>query len=335
MKRQRQSVTVKDVAKMAGVATSTVSLVLNDSPKVRPETKEKVLEAVKKLNYVPNNFAAVLRQGDSLSIGIIVPDMYNPFYWEIVKGLQEQCNECSIPVYVMETKYDVSTEFKQIQRCRSIRVNAFVFIGTENDSEIVKSLSKDSSNKIVFIDKIDPEQKIPYIVIDNYKSNYEAAEYLVKSGCKNIFYVTQSILTSILIQREKGAVDALKNYGLYKEENIIQVDDIYSGKMQSGYKIVDLILEKGIPDGILASSDQLALGILRGLYDHNLRIPEDVLLIGFDNIDSSKYSIPSLTTISQPREEMGKLAFAILTGKEGKGRVLAHEFIIRESVIKI
>lgn len=334
MKRQKQPVTVKDVAKMAGVATSTVSLALNDSPKVRPKTKEKVLEAVKALNYVPNNFAAVLRQGDSLAIGIIVPDMYNPFYWEIVKGIHDRCDACSIPVYVMETKYDLETELKQVTRCRSIRVNAFIFIGTENDTEIIESIKTDSENKIVFIDKVDPSDMIPCIVIDNYKSNYEAAEYLARNGCKNIFYITQSIMTTPLIERQKGAVDALKKYGVFKEENIIHVDDIYSGKMESGFKAVELILERGIPDGILASSDQLALGILRGLYNRNIRIPEDSLLIGFDNIESSKYSIPALATISQPREEMGKLAFDILTGKKTKGQILPYDFIMRESAIK-
>ena len=334
MRGKNETVTVKEVAKMAGVAPSTVSLVLNNSPKVREGTKEKVLEAVKALNYVPNNFAATLRQGSSLAIGIIVPDMYNPFYLEIVKGIQQQCNEEAIPVYVMETKYNLSTEYQQITRCRSIRVNAFVFIGTEKDDELIQSLRNDPVNKIAFIDKIDPENKIPAIIIDNYKSNFEAAEYLVKSGCKNIFYVTQKILTSTLLQRRQGAVDALKKYNLYKEENILQVNDVQTGKMQSGYAIVDSILKQGMPDGILASSDQLALGILRGLHDKKLKVPEDVSLIGFDNIDRSKYSIPSLTTISQPREEMGKLAFAILTGKEERGQVLMHDFIMRESVIK-
>lgn len=339
MDNKSKSVTVKDVANLAKVAPSTVSLVLNNSPRVREETRSKVLKAIKELNYIPNNFAVSLRQSISICVGVIVPSLSNTFYVDIINGLKRRCSEANIPIYISETNHNLKEEENQIQILRGVKANRFVIIGTKGDEHLIEPLT--INNRVVYIDKCDNTGKIPYIMIDNYKSSYDACKYLINKGCKNIYYITQSVMTKPLINRKDGFIKCLKDSGLDYENKVIHTNEVCTNKMESGYLAMKNILESHKPDGIIAASDQIAVGALRLLHEYGVKVPEDISVIGFDNIEISKYSIPTLTTISQPMRQMGELAFSIITseasedqryyGKSDKCFILKHDFIIRES----
>lgn len=331
--------TVKDVAALAGVAPSTVSLVLNNSPKVKKETREKVLEAVKALHYIPNNFAVALRQKQETCMGILVPDLYNPFYLKIVKGIKEKANEYQIPIYISETNYNLDKEKHELDFFRSIRVNAYVFIGTHQDEALVEEMMQTTTSRIVYIDKYDETEKVPYIIMDNYQSGYDAATYLLRNNRKKIRYMTQSILTKPLEERRNGVLDALYEQGIAIDGVSIQINDLSVGKIQAGYDATLSLLQKDVPEAIITSSDQIAFGVMRALYEKGIQVPKEVSIIGFDNIDMSQYCIPALTTISQPCERMGQLAFELLQQPEDNHTILPmcyklkQDLIIRESVI--
>ncbi|MBC8570496.1 LacI family DNA-binding transcriptional regulator [Zongyangia hominis] len=337
--KENKPATIKDVALLAGVAPSTVSLVLNSSDKVRKETRDKVLDAVKKLNYVPNNFAVSLRQSHYICLGVLVPDLYNSFYLEIVKGLRDRCNETGYPIYVSETKNSLAEEERQISYLRSIKVNCFVFIGTgDDDTQLVQNLLMNPNNHVAYADKYDETGTIPHVVIDNYRSAYDAMTCLIQNGCENVYYVTQKVMSAPVQKRMDGVIDAMKQHGIYSENKIVVANDVLLGKLEAGYYAMTSILSKEVPDGVMASSDYLAIGMKRVLSERGLRIPQDVSMIGFDNIDISRYTVPSLSTVNQPREQMGRLTFSLVTDRDATYTaannrfVLQHDFIIRESI---
>lgn len=334
-------VTIKDVAHLAGVAPSTVSLVLNNSEKVREETRNRVLQAVKKLNYVPNNFAVSLRQSHYICLGALVPDLYNPFYLEIVKGLRDRCNEIGYPIYISETKNSLAEEEKQISYLRSIKVNCYVFIGTgDEDADLVQNLLSGQGTRVAYVDKYDHTGTIPHVVIDNYRSAYDAMACLIQNGCRNVYYVTQKVMSAPVQKRLDGVIDAMKKFGVYEDHKIVIANDVLLGKLEAGYYAMNSILSRDMPTGVMASSDYLAIGMKRALSERGVRIPEAVSMVGFDNIDISRYTVPSLSTVNQPREQMGRLAFSLVTDRDtiytaaNNRFVLQHDFIIRESIQK-
>lgn len=332
--KKNNNVTVKDVANLANVAPSTVSLVLNNSPKVTEKTRKKVLKAIKELNYIPNNFAVSLRQKIAICVGIILPDLHNSFYLDIVEGIKYKCDMENIPVYIVETKHCLEEEKHQIQMLRGVKVNRYVFIGTNQDEHLIEPLL--DLYTVIYIDKCDSTDKIPYIMIDNYKSSYDACSYLINKECKNIYYISQSVLTKPLINRKNGIIDALKDNDLPYSNKVINTNEVCFSKMEAGYLAMKYILEIDQPDAIIATSDLVAIGALRFIHEKGLKVPADISIIGFDNIEISKYCIPTLTTISQPMKQMGELAFSLMMNKRDNQQsancfVLKHEFIIRES----
>ncbi len=325
---------IKDVSNMAGVAPSTVSLVINNSPRVSPETRAKVMKAIEALDYMPNSYAASLRQTRKSSYGVLVPDVQNPYYLEIIQGLKAKCESNGIILQISETDYDINKEKQELNYMKSIKVSGYVFIGTSGDEQLIGELE---GRKIVFIDKIDKTGKIPYILIDNRQSVYETTTYLINKGCKKIYYVTQTLNTEVLLDRLEGYKKAMKEHGMDPDNHIIISNDLCLNKLEAGYNCIKNILNYDKPDGVVATSDMIALGILRGLYEKKIKVPEEVSVIGFDNIEYSQYCIPSLTTVNQPRLQMGEIAFAYLAETDlnisrNNKILLKSDFIIRESV---
>lgn len=327
--------TVKDVAKLAGVAPSTVSLVMNGSSKVSPKTKEKVKKAVEELNYVPNNFAVSLRQAPSESIAVLAPDIQNPYYLDIIQGIKNKCEQSGVRIQIVETRYDLKIEEAELNFLLGLRPIGYIFIGTTRDEELIRILNTD---KIVFIDKVDTTGKIPYIIIDNKKSIYDATSYIINKGCKDIFYITQQDGTKPMLDRLEGFKQAMKEHDLHYQSKIVDSYECCLNKLEAGYNHIKSILAHTKPDAVITTSDLIALGVIRGIVDKGLKVPEDISVTGFDNIDYAKYSIPTLTTVDQPRYQMGEIAFAYVMNKDLKVNmlnnriVLKSDFIIRESV---
>lgn len=326
--------TIKDVSRLAGVAPSTVSLVINDSPKVSRETKQKVLDAIEELKYFPNSFAASLRQSKKNSFGVIVPDIHNPYYIEIIQGLKDKCDKYGYMLQISGTNYDIEKEIQELNFMKRMRVNGYVFVGTTNDEQLIKDIS---DSTVVFIDKIDKTGKIPYILIDNKQSVYKVTSYLINKGCKNIYYISQTPNTDILLERLAGYEEAMSENGFDHKKNVVISNDLCLNKLDAGYNCIKNILRHDMPDAVVTTSDLIALGVLRGLHEKKIKVPDEVSVTGFDNIDYAQYSIPSLTTVNQPRIQMGEVAFSYLMNPDvdvshNNKVLLISDFIIRESV---
>lgn len=323
--------TLKDIANATGYSLSTISYVLNGKKKVKPETYTRIMDAVKRLNYHPNQLARGLKMKRTCSIGVIVPDISNEFFPEILKGIDEVAHKKGYNIFLCNTDNDNSLEKECIDMLISKDVDGIIFIGSANSQVLEYS---DITVPVVLVDRR-IGNTYTSIVTDNYLGGYMATEHLIKGGHKNIILLSGSPTIPNFFERIRGYMDALsKNAIPYTEENVVICDCSISG----GYNAIMELCRKNLhPDAVFAASDMVALGALRSFRDNGLRVPEDVALIGFDDIALASHTIPSLSTISQPKVDMGKNAaeklFSQIFSKEKivEHIVLEPTLVIRET----
>lgn len=323
--------TLKDIANATGYSLSTISYVLNGKKKVKAETYERIMNAVEKLNYHPNQLARGLKMKKTCTIGVIVPDISNEFFPEILKGIDEVAHKNGYNIFLCNTNNDSSLEKESINMLVSKDIDGVIFIGSAN-SQILQY-----SNITVPIVLVDRKIGNTYtsVVTDNYRGGYMATEHLIKCGYKNIVLLGGSPTIPNFFERIHGYMDALSENGFpYEEDNVIICECSIAG----GYNAVTELCHKNFcPEAVFATSDIIALGAMRGFRDNGLRVPEDVALIGFDDIALACHTIPSLSTISQPKFDMGKTAaeklFSQIFNKEKTVEhiVLKPALVIRET----
>ncbi len=326
-------VTIKDVALKAEVSIATVSLVISGSPKVAAKTRRKVLAAINELKYVPNEYATTLRKGQHDIFAALIPDLNNPYYLGIVRGLRDLCTKQNIVLHISETRHDYDIEKAELRFLRGIQTSGYAFIGTVLDDDLIEMLNHSS---LVMVDKLyGYADQYPQIMINNEQCIHQATSYLIGKGCKNIWYITPPLWTFSLQERLRGYQTAMNEAGLPCEDHVCISYDSQMNMMEAGYIQMNLILSQTVPDAIIATSDMYAIGSMRAILEKGLSIPGDVSVVGFDNSELSRYCHPPLTTFSLPLRRMGELAYQLLTGnldnKIGKLQVNA-DFIIRESV---
>ncbi|HBP37144.1 MAG TPA: hypothetical protein DD640_00050 [Clostridiales bacterium] len=326
-------VTIRDVALKANVSIATVSLVVSGSAKVAAKTRRKVMDAIDELEYIPNEYAASLRKGKRNVFAALIPDLNNPYYLGIVRGLRDMCAKQSIVLHISETRHDYETEKAELRFLRGVQTSGYAFISTVLDDDLIESLG---SSSIVTVDKIyGYSNQYPQILINNYQCTYKATLYLARKGCTNIWYITPPIWTFSLQERMDGYRAAMKEAGLSADDRVVISYDSQMDMMEAGYMQMNLILSRDRPDAVITTSDMYAIGAMRAIKENGLAIPEDVSVVGFDNSDLSRYVQPPLTTFSLPLRRMGEMAFGFLTGdldnKMGK-MVVTADFIIRDSV---
>lgn len=294
--------TLKDIAKATGFSLSTVSYVLNGKKKVKPETYACIMEAVEKLNYRPNQLARSLKMKHSCSIGVIVPDISNEFFPEILKGIDQIAHEKGYNIFLCNTNNDSALEQESVNMLLSKDIDGIIFIGTANSQILQRS---DITIPIVLVDR-KIGNTYTSITSDNYLGGYMATEYLIQCGHRNIMLLGGSPTIPNFFERIRGYMDALSDNGIpYTEDCVIICDCSISG----GYDAAKELLGRNFDvEAVFAANDLIALGAMRGFRDNGLRVPEDIALVGFDDIAFASHAIPALSTISQPKFDMGKIA---------------------------
>ncbi|TVP87405.1 MAG: LacI family transcriptional regulator [Alkalicoccus sp.] len=327
--------TIKDVAKRAGVAVSTASYALNGTKKMKQETKERVFQAAKELQYQKNGVAMDLKKSRTKTIALILSDLTGPFYSELIRGVQEE---------VLEKKYDLlvcssygnesSTAAKFLREKRADGV--ILLAHNIPDSFILESVRP--GFPIIVLDRILPDKEaLTSITVDNYKGGYEATKHLLEEGAGSVACIHGPLNSSDSQERVAGYEQALQDFGLKKDSKWILNG---SFTHEGGYQATKILLNQGdLPDAVFYANDEMAIGGLEALKETKLNIPEDIAIIGFDDIQLAPYLQPPLTTMRHPKYEMGKLAshviFQVLEGHAAKSHyTLETEFISRESVIK-
>jgi LacI family transcriptional regulator len=332
-------VTLNDIASKAGVSVSTVSRVLNrksQKNRISQKTATLVLEAAKELNYRPNQLARSLRLKKTLTIGLVVPDISNPFFAHVTRMIQKNAYEFGYSMIVCNTDEDIETEIEQIYLLRGKEVDGYIImpVGVEND-HIIELLEYDKP--LVLLDRCFDQLETNSVVVDNYYGAYEATKYLIEKGHKRIAIIQGLINTSTNSDRVRGYEEALKEFGIPVDKRLIVGNDF---RKENGYIETKLLLAgPNPPSAILTMSDLITLGALEAIKESEFSIPEDISIISYDDIDFAPFFKSPLTAVRQPKESMGKVAVKLLIedikqkGQSPKQKiVLKPEMVIRNSV---
>ncbi|WP_347553222.1 LacI family DNA-binding transcriptional regulator (plasmid) [Pseudalkalibacillus hwajinpoensis] len=330
--------TIQDVAKAANVSIATVSRVLNNQPGFSQKTKQRVLQAIEEIGYQPNAIARGLVNRNSGTIGVLFPSVSGLLSSEVLHGIEARANEEGYSVIVCNTAADHEKTLKYIQLLSEKRVDGLVFVSEEVNEEYYKAFQR-MGVPVVLVLTQSYKYPLPYVKVDDSHAAYTATNYLIESGHERIGMLSGNP-NDLLAGRSRieGFKRALLEAELPYSESLVKKQTSFT--YEDGINSLPRLLERH-PEitGIFAASDEIAIGAIAAAYKLGIRIPEDVSIIGYDNLKLSEMSIPPLTTISQPFQRMGEKAIEMVltlkNDKQAESSVMPHHLVERESVKKI
>lgn len=295
--------TQADIAKLAGVSQAMVSYVVNNNPNVKipEETRQRIQDAIKNLEYVPNALARGLRSGQTRTIGLVVPDNSNPFFAEIARIIENIGFENGYSVILCNSDYELDKENAYVDVLIAKQADGVIFISSGGDEEISQKL-QESHIPFVIVDREISGFQTDIVRMDYQLGGYLATKYLIELGHQEIGCISGSPRFLPNDQRLDGYYQALKEAGVAVNPSLVVHGDF---KIQGGNEAMKLLLETGRPpSAVFACNDLMAFGAIQAIRQHGLRIPQDISIIGYDDIPFAQAMDPSLTTIAQPLPEI-------------------------------
>lgn len=323
---------IRDVAKLAGVSPATVSRVMNGTANVDSQKRQRVEQAIKETGFKPNEVARSLYKKSSKIIGVIVPNIENPFFNELAGAIEEECDKNGYRLTLCNSNNDLEKEKRNMNLLS--RMNADGIILMTNQKEIKEEVKKCQIPVIMLDRQVGTGSEIAYIQSDHYMGGRIAMEHLLECGCRRIVQMSGPNRFSSARQRYQGYSDVCRE----RELELVSLECEYD--YEDGLKKAEeLIRRYPDTDGIIAANDMVAISVYKVLTKKGYRIPEDIQLIGFDNINLSRLFTPEITTIEQPITRMGqeavKVLIAYIEGREFKRQnVFPVTLIPRETTIK-
>lgn len=327
-----ETISIKEIARLAGTSVATVSRVINQNGRFSKETEKRVREVIEKYNYRPNELARSLRVDKAQVVGVIVPDITLEFFSYIAREVEIDLLKQGYMAIICDTNESVELEKQYIEMLKAMRVGGIIYVSGDQKTEPIKEIPA------VYIDRKpefpEGEQGYCFIGCDNYQGGYLAAERLIRAGRKRIAVVLHAKTIATQERRLNGYKQALHDYGIpFSEELVYKVETVGMGE---GYQISKKIRENAV-DGIFYSSDVLAIGGLQYFHEQGVKIPEEISIVGIDDIPLSARVTPALTTVRQDYVNFGKLAanaiIKMMKGdQEKRTYILSMELIERETV---
>ncbi|MCL1994043.1 MAG: LacI family transcriptional regulator [Spirochaetes bacterium] len=334
------AVTIKDVAEYAKVSVSTVSMALNGKDyRISQATVEKVKYAVKHLNYRPNRTAVSLVTKKSQAVGLIVPDITNSFFSELVAAVEAKCAKEGYSVIICNTNEEPSQDVRYVNFLLDQNVDGVLFVMSVNEKNICAEeclkLLQEARVPTILLDREWQSDYAVSVVSDNELGGYLACSHLLDLGHRKIGCISGPMGTQSARRRFDGYIRALKERGIDFDPAITAEGDYHT---QSGYSLCDKLLERGI-SAMFVCNDMMTLGVYKRLRERGLKIPQDISIVGFDNLNFTEFLDVPLTTIYQPVREMGaaaalKLLNMLQYGSKGFGQMFTPELIRRDSSAK-
>lgn len=335
-----KKITIKDIATEAQVSISTVSFVINDKGEkmgISPAVIKKVQDVAEKLNYRPSMIATSLRTGKTRSIGLIVEDISNQFFAHLARVIEDEAKRIDYRVFYCSTGGNDDRSEELIHSLLQANVDGFIVTPTQNLEQSIELLLK-LKKPVVLIDRYFPGQRVSHVVMDNYEAANSATKFLINKGCKNIAVVNISSEMVQMKLREDGYRDALKEIENYNPELVLHMD--YNTSEETRIAGIVSFLEKNANiDAVLFLTNYIALAGLQAFRKMDIRIPEDVSVISFDDHDSFKLHTPTISVIAQPIEEIAVKSIQLLMSQmtdmekfEVEKSLKKGKLIVRESV---
>jgi LacI family transcriptional regulator len=329
----------KDIAKLAGVSSATVSRVINSEDNVAPETFSKVMQIIDEYGYVHNAIARNLKKSSTKTIGYLVPDIRNPFFTSVLVGFEEMCYAKGYDIIFENTCENVDKEIKSMQTLLGLRVDGLLAVFVNPENHLIDNFDS-MGIPIVLIDrKSKTETKHDYIIIDSYEAMMKMVEHLVSLGHTDIATIHGPVNLTPGEERLDGFYAAMKQMGVPVNRDYV-VPGWFSE--EGSYKAAEQLLKlKKPPTAIIAANNLSTMGAYTALLDHNIKIPKDISLVGIDDFALAGHLNPPLTVLRRSNTTVGRIAGEMLIDRIGLGsdhkripqrvRVLPTELCIRES----
>lgn len=329
-----ENINISTVAEKAGVSRTTVSRVINDSKLVKGSTASLVRQVIAELGYEPNELARGLRISETKTIGVIVSNVLNPFFTSIVRGIEDIASAANYNIMLCNTDEEPEKEKQYIQALVGKQVDGLIIASTDTKDSYF-SLAK--GKPIVFVDR-KPEginhRMFDTVLVENREGSYQAVKHLLESGYRNIGIITGPSKSTIGYDRLLGYQEALKDAGIKIEKKLIKYSDFLG---HTGYRYAKELMTQTNCDAIFAANNIILLGILRAASELGIKIPKDMGLVSFDDMEWMQYCQPSITAVKQPTYKMGTTAMELLldrisgTHREPVEAVLGVELIPRDT----
>ncbi|MDD3713109.1 MAG: LacI family DNA-binding transcriptional regulator [Candidatus Izemoplasmatales bacterium] len=324
---------IKDIANKCNLSVATISRVINNDPKVADSTRKKVLSVIDKYKFVPNITGRSLRTQKSNKILVLLPTMSNQFYSEIIQGIEETAEEKGYAILVAVTNLQEHQEIKYLHMLRMKHVDGCISLFNTIEADAITSLAKNYP----FVQCCEPTMNadVSSVEINNRQAVYDVVKQFIDKGHKTIGMISGDYYKTSELGRETGYQDALRDYGIKFDKNLV-VKNFYRYE-DGAIGAKKLMAYKPRPTAIVCASDSLALGATSYLKSQGIKVGVDVCVMGFDNTSITTYTSPTLSSINQPRYDLGKESFKLLYEKlqdinsVNKKIILPFQIIHRES----
>ncbi|WP_244813472.1 LacI family DNA-binding transcriptional regulator [Caballeronia sp. Lep1P3] len=326
--------TIKDVAAIAGVSFTTVSHVVNNSRPVSADVRAKVERAIRELDYVPSAVARSLKAKSTATIGLLVPNATNPYFAELARGVEDGCAKNGYCVFFCNSDDDPAKQRSYLRVLQEKRIDGLVIASAGEDSVLAQCLAG-AREPLVIVDRNIEGVSADLVQIDHEKGAYLATKHLLQLGHSRIGCITGPVVTAVSAMRLHGFIRAMAERGIEIAPNaIVQSDFSATG----GYAAAAQLFDAMKPTAIFACNDMMGIGALRAAAERHVRVPEDCSIIGFDDVELSRYTYPALSTVGQSVRALGEMAAQTLieriVGKLAgttRRRVVAPRLVRRES----
>ncbi|NVO25024.1 LacI family DNA-binding transcriptional regulator [Donghicola mangrovi] len=313
------SVSIKDIAKISGVSTATVSRALSDPTRVSEKTRQAIMEVVEKHGYRVNSHARSLRRQRADAILALLPDLGNPFFSVILSGIELELQDHGMDLLVADSRATERTGRSVFNHLHASRVDGVICLdGTPTDAARAELAEPDVAERVVFACEWMAEGDFPYVRSDNRGGGALAVDHLVGLGHRDIAFLRGPVDNILTEEREAGVREALAKHGLGLSDTRVGGNDF---TLEAGFEAAEWIAGLSPrPTAVICTSDQIAIGLMSGLRERGLSVPDDVSVVGFDDIASAAYVTPSLTTIRQDRIGLGRAAAQVMLKRIGVGK---------------
>lgn len=326
---------IYEIAKKAGVSIATVSRVLNNSKLVKDSTKKRIQKVIKELDYRPNFFARNLVKNKSKTLALLIPDIINPVFPEMAKGISDKAFLKGYTVFLCNTESYVEKEIEILKNLLEKNTAGIIFISTEMNKfkgdfrHYLYLYNKDIPT--IFINGMLKDIDIPFVRIDEVKAGYIATRHMLKKGIKKIAFLGGSLKFIPTYEKLQGYKKALREFGIPIEKKYIMFDDY---NVETCFKNTLKLLETADrPQGIITASDVLAIEAIKASNIKKISVPKDLKVIGFDDISFSSTYTPSITTVAQPKYEMGAMALEMLVKLIEKKDIPERKILVEPRLI--
>ena len=330
--------TIIDVAKLARVSKTSVSRYLNEQDRghMSDETKERIKDAIEQLNYAPNNAARSLKGKASKVIGLVINDLANPFFLQMIQGIETELRDSGYNILMCDSNLDINREIECLRMLEQRRIDGILIVGVNLPVQHLTDLN--IRVPVVLLERDSGDSRVDSVKIDNYSGAYAAVDYLIEKGYEGIAHIRGNQASMMAVQRKEAYQAALREHG-YEPVKEYEVDGHYT--LEGGYSAMERLMQlKEPPRAVFCANDMSAIGALRYLSQNGYKVPQDMALVGYDDITVASLVTPALTTVRQPVMELAKIGTQILLErmemKEGdtyspKSVVLKSELLVRDS----